>query len=405
LKEIINSSTVDSNQASRGDAVDYLLTFDIGNSQNMKSLVLSDDLENVLDLKNVVIIDSDGNNVTNEGKLVTSDEDESFTWTANDPAKFSRKKLYVAIASNIKPNADVSSYDNSGIPNTGHMQINGQDTPTNVVHTTLNGDPKNPEDPKKDKPNDPSKPDGKTPDPYGNLVTKQVKAESGQWGESDKVQEDKDFDYKVEYTVGDKQDVKSVEFSDDLEDVLDLEKVTITDADGNDVTSQGELTLDKNTEKFSWKPKADLVGKMGGKKFTANITAKLKKDSKVNGEVPNTADMTVNGKDVKSNTVNVISPQADKKSPSNVNNPKNPTNSTENPNNPNNPGTNNPGSNNPITGKNGFLPRTGHFMMQHAGWFIAALVAIAGGIGSYLYKTNDDFKEKITGIKNKLIKK
>lgn len=405
LKEIINSSTVDSNQASRGDAVDYLLTFDIGNSQNMKSLVLSDDLENVLDLKNVVIIDSDGNNVTNEGKLVTSDEDESFTWTANDPAKFSRKKLYVAIASNIKPNADVSSYDNSGIPNTGHMQINGQDIPTNVVHTTLNGDPKNPEDPKKDKPNNPSKPDGKTPDPYGNLVNKQVKAESGQWGESDKVQEGKDFDYKVEYTVGDKQDVKSVEFADDLEDVLDLEKVTITDADGNDVTSQGELTLDKNTEKFSWKPKADLVGKMGGKKFTANITAKLKKDSKVNGEVPNTADMTVNGKDVKSNTVNVIPPQADKKSPSNVNNPKNPTNSTENPNNPNNPGTNNPGSNNPITGKNGFLPRTGHFMMQHAGWFIAALVAIAGGIGSYLYKTNDDFKEKITGIKNKLIKK
>ncbi|WP_240408301.1 hypothetical protein [Lactobacillus crispatus] len=118
-----------------------------------------------------------------------------------------------------------------------------------------------------------------------------------------------------------------------------------------------------------------------------------------------TQDMTLNGKDVKTNTVNVIPPQPDNKSPSKVNNPKNPTNSSENPNNPNNPGTNNPGSNNPITGKNGFLPRTGHFMMQHAGWFIAALVAIAGGIGSYLYKTNDDFKEKITGIKNKLIKK
>ncbi|MCT7745618.1 MAG: isopeptide-forming domain-containing fimbrial protein, partial [Lactobacillus crispatus] len=190
----------------------------------------------------------------------------------------------------------------------------------------------------------------------------------------------------------------------DLEDVLDLEKVTITDADGNDVTSQGELTLDKNTEKFSWKPKADLVGKMGGKKFTANITAKLKKDSKVNGEVPNTADMTVNGKDVKSNTVNVIPPQADKKSPSNVNNPKNPTNSTENPNNPNNPGTNNPGSNNPITGKNGFLPRTGHFILQHAGWIIASLVAMAGGIGTYLYKTNDEFKNKIKGLITKITK-
>lgn len=404
LQQIISAATVDSNQAARGDALDYLLTFDIGNSQSMKSLVLSDDLENVLDLKNVVIIDSDGNNVTNQGKLVTSDEDESFSWTANEPEKFSGKKLYVAVAANIKANADVSSYDNSGIPNTGHMQINGKDTPTNVVHTTLNGDPKNPEDPKKDKPKDPDKPDGKTPDPYGNLVNKQVKAESGQWGESDKVQENKDFDYKVEYTVGDKQDVKSVEFSDDLEDVLDLEKVTITDADGKDITNEGELKLDQNTEKFTWTPKSEYVGKMGGKKFTANITAKLKKDSKVNGEIPNTADMAVNGKDVKSNTVNVIPPQADKKSPSNINNPNNPTKNSDNPNNPNNPGSNNPGSNNPITGKNGVLPQTGHFIMKHAGWFIAGLVAIAGTATAYLYRTNDDFKKKIKGFIAKISK-
>lgn len=398
LKEIINSSTVDSNKASRGDAVDYLLTFDIGNSQNMKSLVLSDDLENVLDLKNVVIIDSDGNNVTNDGKLVTSDEDESFTWTANDPAKFSRKKLYVAIASNIKPNADVTSYDNNGIPNTGHLQINGQDIPTNVVHTTLNGDPKNPEDPKKD---NPPTPDRKTPDPFGNLVNKQVKAESGQWGESDKVKEDKDFDYKVEFTIGDKQDVKSVEFADDLEDVLDLENVTITDSEGKDITNDGELKLDKNTEKFSWTPKGELVGKMGGKKYTANITAKLKKDSKVNGEIPNVANMRVNGRDVKSNTVNVIPPQADKESPSNVNNPKNPQNkdNLNNPNSPNNP--NNP-SNNPLTGKNGFLPQTGHFLMKNAGWLISGLVAMAGAVGAYLYRKNKGFRDKFNGIKSKL---
>ncbi|TDN05872.1 hypothetical protein CEE86_04300 [Lactobacillus crispatus] len=403
LKQIISASTVDSNQASRGDALDYLLTFDIGNSQAMKSLVLSDDLENVLDLKNVVIIDSDGNNITNQGKLTTSDQDESFTWSANDPAKFSRKIIYVAIAANIKPNADVTSYDNNGIPNTGHMQINGQDTPTNVVHTTLNGDPKNPEkttpDPKKE---EPTPENGKKPDPFGNLVTKQVKAESGQWGESDKVKQDEDFSYKVDYTVGNKQDVKSVEFTDDLEDVLDLEKVKITDDQGNDITNDGELKLDDNTEKFSWKPNQSLVGKMGGKKYTANITAKLKKDSKVNGEIPNTADMKVNNDDVKSNTVNVIPPQEDKESPSNVDNPKNPTtNSTNNPDNPNNPA--NP-SNNPITGKNGFLPRTGHFILQHAGWIIASLVAMAGGIGTYLYKTNDEFKNKIKGLITKITK-
>lgn len=117
----------------------------------MKSLVLSDDLENVLDLKNVVILDSDGNNITNDGALTTSNEDESWIWTAKAPTKYSGKKLYAAVAANVKFNADLSSYTDKQIPNVGHLQINGKDMPTNVVHTKLNGqnnpkdDPKNPD--------------------------------------------------------------------------------------------------------------------------------------------------------------------------------------------------------------------------------------------------------------------
>lgn len=150
LKSIISATTVESNQAARGDAVDYLLTFEIGNSEDIKSLVLSDDLEDVLDLKNVVIIDSDGNNITNEGNLVTSDAEESWTWTAKEPAKYSNKTVYVAVAANIKANADLSSYTDKRIPNAGHMLINGKDTPTNVVHTSLNGSNKAKNDPYKD---------------------------------------------------------------------------------------------------------------------------------------------------------------------------------------------------------------------------------------------------------------
>lgn len=139
LKSIISATTVESNQAARGDALDYLLTFDVGNNSDIKSLILSDDLEDVLDLKNVVVLDSDGNNITNDGNLVTNDTAESWTWTAKEPAKYSNKKIYVAVAANIKANANLSSYTDKKIPNVGHMLINGQDTPTNVVHTSLNG--------------------------------------------------------------------------------------------------------------------------------------------------------------------------------------------------------------------------------------------------------------------------
>lgn len=160
LKQIINATTVDSNTAARGDALDYLLTFDIGNQNNLKSLNLSDNLEDVLDLKNVVILDSDGKNITSEGNLTTSDQDESFTWSAKDPAKYSGKTIYVAVASNIKKDANLSKYDNNSIPNTGHLVINGKDTPTNEVKTKLNGtpDPNSPDNP--DNPKSPLHGDG-----------------------------------------------------------------------------------------------------------------------------------------------------------------------------------------------------------------------------------------------------
>ncbi|WEV41316.1 isopeptide-forming domain-containing fimbrial protein [Lactobacillus sp. ESL0681] len=239
LKSIINATTVDNNTAARGDALDYLLTFNIGNNAEMKSLVLSDDLENVLDLKNVVILDSDGNNVTNQGKLSTSNTDESWTWTANEPGKFSGKTLYAAVAANIKPDADLSSYSDKEIPNVGHLQINGQDTPTNVVKTKLNGDP----DPDAENPNDPNDPNN--PD-------------------------DKDKD----------------------------------------------------------KDKPDNPFDKGG----------------------------------------ALDPD----------NPKN-----------------------ALTGKNGLLPKTGHFILKNAGWIVAMLLLGASGIGFYLYKKNKDFKAKV----DKIIKK
>lgn len=142
LKQLINTATVPENEAARGDAVDYLLTFDIGNQDDIKSLTISDNLEDVLDLKNVVIIDSDGNNVTNDGQLTMSQSDESFTWTAKDPAKYSGKKIYAAVATNIKKDADLSDYNGKEIPNVGHLIVNGKDYPTNQVKTKLNGNPK-----------------------------------------------------------------------------------------------------------------------------------------------------------------------------------------------------------------------------------------------------------------------
>lgn len=46
---------------------------------------------------------------------------------------------------------------------------------------------------------------------------------------------------------------KFMKWQDELSKVLDLEKVTITDPEGKDITND-DLKLDKNTEKFTWTP-------------------------------------------------------------------------------------------------------------------------------------------------------
>ncbi|MDK7092570.1 isopeptide-forming domain-containing fimbrial protein, partial [Bifidobacterium breve] len=78
---------------------------------------------------------------------------------------------------------------------------------------------------------------------------------------------------------------------------LDLEKVVVKNADGKDITTeQGTLKLDEKNESFNWQPNADLVKVMPGKKYTVEVTAKVKDNADLQKyiknntiEIPNTA--------------------------------------------------------------------------------------------------------------------
>lgn len=127
---------------------DYKYTVDVAvpDGENVSSIELKDQLEDVLNLKDVKVYDLDdqSKDVTDQGKLTTSDN--TADWVANDATKWHGKHLRMIIRASVKNTPDLMQYldKDSGIiriPNKAHWIINGKDDPTNTVHVV----PKAPE--------------------------------------------------------------------------------------------------------------------------------------------------------------------------------------------------------------------------------------------------------------------
>ena len=134
------------------------------------------------------------------------------------------------------------------------MKYNNKDTPSNPVDVV-------------------------TPPPdKKNTVVKAVEGLSGAFHEDkDNVEIGKEFRYKIQFTPAQGKTLKNVEFFDDLEDVLDLQKVEVKNPDNKDITeSDGKLKIDNEQESFLWQPNDNVVADMGGKTYTVFVTAKIK---------------------------------------------------------------------------------------------------------------------------------
>lgn len=203
-----------------GDEFHYRVQYSIPeNGKDISNVVFYDDLEKVLDLEDVKITDDKGNEVTKEGNLKLDKDKESFTWQpSKEYLTQMPKHIYTAdITVKLKTDADLSGYLNKAtknyeIPNVAHMKYNNKDIPSNPVKV-------------------------ETPPPAENKAVKSVQGLSGSYHEDkDNVEIGKDYTYKIEYTAGEGQHLTDVEFTDDLEDVLDLEKVVVKNSDGKDIT-------------------------------------------------------------------------------------------------------------------------------------------------------------------------
>ncbi|MGC3558294.1 isopeptide-forming domain-containing fimbrial protein, partial [Enterococcus faecalis] len=63
---------------------------------------------------------------------------------------------------------------------------------------------------------------------------------------------------------------------DNVNQLLDIQKVVITDENGKDVTANGTVTQENNKETFTMNKKDDSYSYLAGHTYTKTITTKIK---------------------------------------------------------------------------------------------------------------------------------
>lgn len=136
----VNGKLVEHQDLKKGQTVQYKMDFQVPNNQKLDSLVLWDDMEDVLDLaKDSVKVMSGDKDVTAQGTLTINEKTEKLEWTAKQPSDFSGQTLTVLASAKVKQDADLTPYTKDGkisIGNVAHMKVNDKDITSNEVTVT-----------------------------------------------------------------------------------------------------------------------------------------------------------------------------------------------------------------------------------------------------------------------------
>lgn len=159
--------------------------------------------------------------------------------------------------------------------------------------------------------------------PIKNSINKSI-IENEKEVEEKKVRVDEPYKYRIKGVVGNSETIHDFAIEDEGEDVLSFENVKVFDKNHEDITRQGTLTIDKEKNKVKWVP--NDISDIYGKTYIMEIDSKIKKHVKLKNYkkkkiyiIPNTSQFVINGKFVKSNTVNILTAVKQKTNPLNIN--------------------------------------------------------------------------------------
>ncbi|WP_270293817.1 isopeptide-forming domain-containing fimbrial protein, partial [Enterococcus faecalis] len=88
------------------------------------------------------------------------------------------------------------------------------------------------------------------------------------------------FDWHVKTAFGNETSTwQQASLVDDINQLLDIQKVVVTDENGKDVTANGKVTQENNKVTFTMNKKDDSYDYLSGHTYTMTITTKIKADA------------------------------------------------------------------------------------------------------------------------------
>ncbi|MED0959942.1 isopeptide-forming domain-containing fimbrial protein [Bacillus paramycoides] len=266
------------------------------------SIVLQDDLEDILDILDVKVINNKGEVVNIKPKIDAAKkhvmievpkQEGSYAYLTGEVYTM---QITSKIADGVNQSELARYMVKGGIPNTAELVLNNKSVKSNEVYVV----------PPKEKPK----------------VTKTVSTQNEKEVEKGTLQErNEEFTWNVAYQFGnDTANLEKVTLQDDLEDILDILDVKLMNEKGEVV--KVTPNIDKQTKKVTieLEKKDGSYAYLAGLKYTMHIKSKIAEGTPVevlakyiaNGGVPNIAELVFDNTPISSNKVVVIPPSIGK---------------------------------------------------------------------------------------------
>ena len=276
-KDIENQEHLD--LTNRDDSFDWHVKADFGNQTNdWTQASITDDINSLLDIQKVVVTDENGTDVTAEGTLTTDNNNIVFKINKQDDsyAYLAGHTYTMTITTKIKADAtdeELAPYiEQGGIPNQADLNFGNEG---DVLHS-----------------NKPTV----TPPPVDPTITKDVEGQE----HLDLTNRDQEFKWNVKAAFGNETSTwTQASMVDDINQLLDITDVKVTDETGKDVTTNGKVAQENNKVTFEMNKQADSYAYLSGHTYTMTITTKIKADATdeelapyiEQGGIPNQADL------------------------------------------------------------------------------------------------------------------
>lgn len=347
-KGIVDEDTlIEENEVSINQTFEYQVDTTFANESVPAALGLKDSVPQGFNLDSVVITDESGNDVTEQGVLELDEEKESFKWTANTASQFVGKTVSAKIQVTVKDDYTFTEYlkddhfefENTAQQFTQNEEGNEETTDSNTVVSKLMK--------------------------VDNSLTKVIVDKEGNEVSENEVERGETYKYRISQVVSNEQNIESLTFTDDLEDVLDVvetnvyvldpsstidekaeedettENESITETESGEKSEVEESTEEASTETVedesevesvditqvdvnvtddtkivSWETEGNL-NELKGQTIVTEIDVQIPEDAEIS-ELPteddkhvilNTATSTVNKTELSSNEVKTLVPQ------------------------------------------------------------------------------------------------